>query len=293
MLAVEKRNPAQGLARPVSPDTSEREPEMKTCVCAGAPGRRVMPCAAVAVAILLASRPASAGLILPTDVTLQLADHPDGNAGLPTYGLRLDELIDVTAGHDRFTFSFEHPSAMVQMLLTEVGIDEFSIHIWGTAFGGLVVNNEYDPLLSGLVEIDFTYVLAHVVDGDDDLIVTTPSFMNTGSIMFQGSTIDLFDRANKDGFTFRLGNEDDDMGHRGFDGISGWGWLDHGKAGTYVPASDWLFTVVPTPGTTVLMAIAAALIVRGRRRRRERGHCRRQPHNTSSISCIETSANPV
>ena len=86
--------------------------------------------------------------------------------------------------------------------------------------------------------------------------------------MFNGSTIDLFDHANSDGFTFRLGNDDDDMGHRGFDGISGSGWLDHGEAGTYVPASDWLFTVVPNPGTTALMAIAAALFAKGRRRRR-------------------------
>ena len=241
---------------------------MKTCVFAGALGRRVMPCAAAAFAVLLASGPASAGLILPTDVRLPLADHPDGNAAPPTYGLRLDELINVTPGHDRFTFSFEHPSATMQILLTEVGINEFSVRIWGTAFGGLVVNNEYDPLLSGLVEIDFTYMLAHLAAGDDDLIVTTPSFTNTGWIMFNGSTIDLFDRANSDGFTFRLGNDDDDMGHRDFDGISGWGWLDHGEPGTYVPASDWLFTVVPNPGTTALMAIAAGLFAKGRRRRR-------------------------
>ncbi len=240
---------------------------MKTRVRAGAL-RRVMPCAVAALPILLASAPASAGLILPTDVRLRLADHPDGNAAPPTYGLRLDELINVTPGHDRFTFSFDHPLALVQMVLTEVGAGEFSIHIWGTAFGGLVVNNEYDPLLSGLADIDFTYMLARVVGGDDDLIVTTPSFMNSGSIMFNGSTIDLFDRANSEGFTFRLGNENDDLGHRGFDGNSGWGWLDHGEAGTYVAASDWLFTVVPTPGTTALMAIAAALFARVRRRRR-------------------------
>ena len=226
------------------------------------------PCAAAAIAMLVAAGPASAGFILPTDVPLQLADHPDGDAAPPTYGLRLDELVNVTSGHDRFTFSFDHPDALVQMVLTEVGVDEFSIHIWGTVFGGRVVNNEYDPLLSGLAEIDFTYMLAHTVTGDDDLIVTTPNFTNTGSIIFDGSTIDLFDRANSEGFTFRLGNEDNDLGHRGFDGISGWGWVDHGEAGTHFAASDWLFTVVPTPGTTALLGIAAALFTRGRTRRR-------------------------
>jgi len=241
---------------------------MKTRLCAGAL-RHVMPCAVAALAILLASGPASAGFILPTDVRLLLQDHPDGNAAPPTYGLRLDELINVTPGHDRFTFSFDHPLALMQLELTEVGPGEFSIHIWGTAFGGLIVNHQYDPLLSGLAEIDFTYMLAEQVDGDDDdLIVTTPNFTNTGSIIFDGLTIDLFDRANSAGFSFRLGNEDNDQGHRGFDGISGWGWLDHGVAGNHVNSSDWLFTVVPTPGTTALMAIAVALFAGGRRRRR-------------------------
>ncbi len=239
---------------------------MKTRMRAGAL-RHVMPCAVAALAIGLASGPASAGFILPTDVRLLLQDHPDGNAAPPTYGLRLDELINVTPGHDRFTFSFDHPLALMQLQLTGVGPGEFSIHIWGTAFGGRVVNNEYDPLLSGPAEIDFTYMLVHPVAGDDDLIVTTPSFTNSGSIMFEGSTIDLFDRANSEGFSFRIGNEDDDQGQRGFAGISGWGWLDHGEAGIHFPSSDWLFTVIPTPGTTVLMAIAAALFARGSRRR--------------------------
>ena len=107
---------------------------------------------------------------------MRLADHRDGNAAPPTYGLRLDELINVTPGHDRFTFSFDHPLALVQMMLTEVGADEFSIRIWGTAFGGRVVNNQYDPMMSGVAEIDFTYMLVHTVAGDDDLVVTTPSF---------------------------------------------------------------------------------------------------------------------
>ena len=239
---------------------------MTTCVRAGALGRRVLPCAAAAFAIVTTG-PASAGPIVPTDIRLRLADHQDGNAAPPTYGLRLDELINVTPGHDHFTFSFDHPLALVQMMLTEVGADEYSIHIWGTAFGGRVVNNEYDPLLSGVAEIDFTYMLVHLAAGDDDLIVTTPNFTNSGSIIFNGSTIELYDRANTKGFSFRIGNEDNDQGHRGFDGISGWGWVDHGEPGTYFPVSDWLFTVVPTPGTAVVMAIAAALVARRRTRR--------------------------
>ncbi len=237
-------------------------------VCAGAL-RRVMPCTVAALAILVASGTVSAGGLtgLPTDVVMRLGDHLDGSAALPYYGLRLDELIPVTPDHDVFTFSFSHSSSLMQMMITEVGEDQFSVHIWGTAFGGLIVDNDYDPLISGTAEIDFTYMLAHLADGDDDLIVTTPSFTNSGTIMFNGSTIDLFDRANDDGFTFRLGNEDDDQGHRDFDGITGWGWVDHGVQGNFVKRSDWLFTVVPTPGATVLMAIGFAMCAKGRRRR--------------------------
>ncbi len=264
MLTVEKRIPFGASPGPEPDRERERVREMGIRVRAGAL-RRVMPCTVAALA-LLASGPASAGL-LPTDVRLRLADHPDGSVARPTYGLRLDELIPATPGHDIFTFSFSHPSALVEIMVTEVSAGEFSIHIWGTAFGGRIVDNEYDPLLSGPAEIDFTYMLAHLADGDDDLIVTTPSFTNSGTIMFNGSTIDLFDRANDDGFTFRLGNEDDDQGHRDFDGISGWGWVDHGVAGNFVKRSDWLFTVVPTPGATVLMAIAFAMCAKGRRRR--------------------------
>jgi len=33
-------------------------------------------------------------------------------------------------------------------------------------------------------------------------------------------------------FSLRLGDEDDDLGHRDFPGISGWGWLEFRKSGT-------------------------------------------------------------
>ena len=117
--------------------------------------------------------------------------------------------------------------------ITEVANDEYERRIYGTAFGGLVENNEYGAAFAGLVDIDFVYMLAHTVNGDDDYIVTTPNFTNTGMITFEGEMIDLFDRANSEGYTFRLGDESDGLGHRGFDGISGWGGVDHGPAGTH------------------------------------------------------------
>ena len=110
-------------------------------------------------------------------------------------------------------------------------------------------------------------MMIHLVEGDDDLIVTTPNFTNTGMITFASTTFDLFDRANAQGYSFRLGDGGNDMGHRGFDGISGWGWFDHGTAGTHVYSSDWLFTVVPTPGSAALLSMAFAIFARVKRRR--------------------------
>ncbi len=232
----------------------------------GAPWRSLRVFAACGLALFLTASPALGGLVLRPG-TYVLENHPDGNAGPPDYGLRLDELIDVTPGHDVFTFSFETPGTEMRIDITEVGPDEFELHIFGTAFGGLVENNEYVAALSGTVDIDFVYMLAHPVNGDDDYIVTTPNFTNTGMITFEGEEIDLFDRANREGFTFRLGDENDDLGHRGFDGLSGWGWVDHGTAGTHIYSSDWLFTVIPTPGSAVLLSMAFAILGRGKRRR--------------------------
>ena len=183
-----------------------------------------------------------------------------GNAE-PFYGLRLDEL---TADGDIFTFSFDydHPDVGVFMQLTGS-----TIHIFGVAFGGLIENQAYDPDHSGLVQIDFVYNNVVGVPGDNDLIVYDPDVPNMGSIVFQDQTIDLFDHANAEGFTFRLG-----AGHRGVDGISGRGWLEHAAPGTYISASDWLFTVDPTPvpgaSSAMLATISVVLFLMGHPRKR-------------------------
>ena len=219
-----------------------------------------------ALPLFLAATPAHGGLVLAPGSYI-LGDHPDGSAGPPSYGLRLDELIDFSGNHDIFTFSFDHAESNMRIDITEVGVDEFQLHIYGTAFGGLVQDSAYDAVLSGVAEIDFLYTIANTVPGDDDYIVTTPNFTNTGVITFNGMTIDLFDRANAEGYSFRLGNEDDDLGHRGFDGVSGFGWLDHGIAGNHIAASDWIFTVVPAPGPAALLSMAFVLGARRKRRR--------------------------
>ena len=70
--------------------------------------------------------------------------------------------------------------------------------------------------------------------------------------------------------TFRLGDEDSDAGHRGFAGISGWGWMNHGDPEVHHDYSDWLFTAeklpVPTPGSLALMSAGGMLWIRRNRR---------------------------
>lgn len=197
-----------------------------------------------------------------------LGNHPDGSASDPHYGLRLDELIDATSGHDIFTFDFEHADADMQM-----AYDGSRIQISGTAFGGLDGGSEYTGEFDGLWSIDFTYRNVATVDGDDDLAVTTPNYTNHGTItrLATGETFDLFDYAGHHGYTFRLGDEDKDKGHRRRDGVlSGWGWMNYQADEPHVYSADWLFSVgdpVPGPASIGLLGVGGLFMARSRRRR--------------------------
>ena len=62
-----------------------------------------------------------------------LRNHPDNHLTPPEYGMRLDELFDVNpATLDVFSFDFEADGAAMFL-----EYDGSSIHIFGTAFGGL------------------------------------------------------------------------------------------------------------------------------------------------------------
>ena len=83
----------------------------------------------------------------------------------------------------------------------------------------------------------------------------------------------LADISNGD-YTFRLGDEDNDLGHRGFAGISGWGWLgiSDSQNGPYVRNSagsdDFLFTVIvpaPLSGAMAFGGLAGVGVIRRRR----------------------------
>lgn len=223
---------------------------------------KTLPCALGAIV----ASGASAQLITPG--MYALSNHPDGGVAEPFYGLRLDELTDATSGHDRFTFDFDHDAS--NMVLD---YDGSTIRIFGQAFGGRDIGSEYaDDEHRGVYQIDFTYdVGVGFADADDDVIVDNSGNMtNFGTIVRpNGESVDLWSKSN-DSYTFRFGDEDNDQGHRGFDGISGWGWLNHTVADQHVSASDWLFTaraMVPTPATASLAIAGGALAARRRKLR--------------------------
>ena len=208
--------------------------------------------------------------------TYTLSNHPDGSATPPPYGLRLDELVDLNPGSkDIFTFDFEH--ALSDMQLT---YDATGIRIFGDAFGGEDIGGAYDPVNSGVWQIDFKYTNIATAPGDDDLISpwsgtpgagsgTISSLVAAGPLVGLSFTFEDYAKAS-DSFSFRLGDEDDDQGHRGFNGgVSGWGWVKHSGSAEQEKYSDWLFTIraedIPTPGSTLLLA-GAGLVVFVRRR---------------------------
>ncbi len=191
------------------------------------------------------------------DGLYNLSNHPDAAQGPPGYGIRLDELIDVTGSKDVFTFDFDDSRS--NMLMEVSGS---TIRIFGIVFGGLDVGDEYDDDLSGLWDVDFTYNNAQKMPNDNDVWVRAGQPTNTGSIsaLFDNlGTFGLTDYAGNHPFTFRLGDENSDDGHRGFDGISGWGWLNHGDRG-HIASSDFIFTATPVPVPPAVLLGAMGLL---------------------------------
>ena len=229
---------------------------------------------AAAAALVVAS--SSFGVVI-TPGLYRLHNHPDGNLRPPYYGLRLDELYDITPGgnNDDYTFDFDFagdssfPASAMYM-----DYNGYTIHIYGTTYGGRDIGGSYaNDIYRGMYTVNFTYALGvQMVPGDDDLMVEPPSYaLNTGTIITPlGHTIALRDGHYDDPtqLDFRLGDESNDLGHRGYAGISGWGWLFHGPEGSpYHADSDWLFTatLVPAPGALALMGIGALTLRRRHR----------------------------
>jgi len=214
------------------------------------------------------------GLVAMGDIVAygnyRLHNHPDGAERPPLYGMRLDELFNATANHDVFTFNFDHALSNMQLDYTPT-----TIHIYGVVFGGRDNGGDYaNDAYRGLYTIDFTYNFGlGLAPGDDDVMVNPGTHYNYGTITAPGGTaFNLRDGHYSGGQPdFRLGDEDNDAGHRGFDGLSGWGWLFfQAQGGSYInhASDDWLFTatLTPTPGAAALMGLGAAAGLRRRRR---------------------------
>jgi MYXO-CTERM domain-containing protein len=198
--------------------------------------------------------------------TSQLRNQPDGSARPPLYGLRLDELYNATAGHDIFTFDFDHAMSNMRMEVTATSIRIYGVTMGGRVTGGASAADVYN----GLHTVDFTYSIGVAnKPGDDDRWVKygAPDVQDSGAIMTPlGHTIALRDESNGS-YQFRLGDEDNDAGHRGFPVISGWGWLNHGPVGSpHVDSSDWIFTasLIPNPGALALMGLGGLVAARRR-----------------------------
>lgn len=224
-----------------------------------------------AIAALFTSSFASAAAITPG--TYRLHNHPDGDVNPPPYGMRLDEIYNVSGGNDEFTLDFDHAQSNVTLVFNGTN----TITIAGVAYGGIDIGGSYlNDAHLGLYQINFVYdVGVGLAGGDDDLIVIPgANAQNFGSITpldaghpDVGVPLTLFDV--RDGnFSFRFGDEDNDNGHRGFNGLSGWGWVGFNGNAHPGSADDFLFTaeLIPEPASAMLllMGLGAAAIRRRR-----------------------------
>ncbi len=230
--------------------------------------------AALAVAGLAFGLTTSADAAFLPDGEYFLHNHPGAAETPPPYGLRLDELYNTLLSHEIYTFDFD--DARSDMRLTVSGSGTM-LQIHGVVWGGRDVGGAYAAdAYQGLYTVNFLYSMGvGDVPGDDDTWVTGADFVNTGTIMTPlGDTFYLADKNSMDAtpYTFRLGNDDDDLGYRGVSDPSGWGWVAHSPVqGQYVHQdySDWLFVVgdrVPSPGSFACVLAGAGLVASRRRR---------------------------
>lgn len=221
---------------------------------------------ACAIALGLAVFAGTANAAIISSGTYRLHNHPDGNALPPPYGAKFEALYG--AGSGTFTMNFDAPGSAMFM---DVNLGAGTVHIYGVSVGGRDIGASHDIAAPtyGIYTFDFTYNAITAVPGDDDIYFNGPTHSNSGTILTPlGTSIDVVDEWME--YTFRFGDENNDAGHRGAPGLSGWGWMSYvvnGVVQPHVADTDWLFTaeLVPAPGALALAGMGGLLAARRRR----------------------------
>ncbi len=228
----------------------------------------------LSVLALVATLGAAAQAMSIPNGAYTLGSHPDGTENPPPYGLRLDGLLGDNS--EEYTFNFSDASSAMSMTISDSVnfAGKKTVVISGTSFGGEDVGAVYNADLAGLWQIDFTYdnVMANGdmselwtddADAGNNTGKLTALFGSTGAEagrLTAGDMFDLEDFAGSHDFSFKL-----KFGHRGFVGVSGFGWLNHRPSQAndqspmdHIYASDWLFTAERIPPPPPVVPLPAA-----------------------------------
>jgi MYXO-CTERM domain-containing protein len=179
----------------------------------------------------------------------RLSNRPGQARSEPGWGLRVDELLDISRGRDIFSFDLDHPDSSVYLKF-----DGSLMHIFGVAWGGVTTGNRVaeDPALTSLAILSLYYAAIGLPADGFHAVGGTIEWLDEGLL------VDVFAEGT---LTGRGGLVRCGPGH------GEWGWVDHGAPGDTI---HWKFTATKVdhaPGPGALAVVAAGLIVSRRRRR--------------------------